>query len=69
MTHSDDCEYLGGVVVNCKCPKPLDRARELLAGLDRRKDERNANGDVGEWQTELNEVCRILHYLIEHDSG
>lgn len=44
----------------------LERARELLDGIDRRHDYRNRTGNVGEWQTELNEVSRILHEIIDH---
>lgn len=70
MSHSDDCEWLGGMVVKCRCPTSLARsrvelARDLLAGLDERRNERNNCGNVGEWQTELNEVARILHYILD----
>ena len=47
----------------------LDLARELLEGLDLRRDARNEARNLGEWQTELNEVARILHYLLAHMGG
>lgn len=69
MTHTDDCEYLGGVVVKCHCPTSLPKsrlelARDLLDGMDVRNEHRLKSGDIGPWQTELNEVRRILHYIL-----
>lgn len=45
---------------------PLDRAKDLVEGLDERRDRRLERGDIGAWQTEINEVARVLHYLIAH---
>lgn len=69
VEHGDDCEYLGGVVVLCRCPTSLPKsrlelARDLLCGMDERHQDRLSSGNVGEWQTELNEVRRILHYIL-----
>jgi hypothetical protein len=44
----------------------LELARELLECIDLRREARNEAGNLGEWQTELNEVARVLHYLISH---
>ena len=44
----------------------LEVARELLEGLDMRREARIEARNFGEWQTELNEIARILHYLIDH---
>src|SRR5690242_1377712 len=44
----------------------LDLVRELLEGLDQRREARIEAGNLGEWQTELNEVARILHYIVAH---
>jgi hypothetical protein len=42
----------------------LDRARELLEAMRLRHDARIEKGELGEWQTELNEVYRILVYIV-----
>lgn len=60
--HLDECEFFGGVVVKCRCPTSLPKsrlelARDLLEGMD----ERNK---VKPLETELNEVRRILHYIL-----
>lgn len=47
----------------------LELARYLLEGIDQRRDARTEAGNLGEWQTELNEVARVLHYLIAHLGG
>ena len=47
----------------------IELARALLEGIDQRRDARNEAGNLGEWQTELNEVARTLHYLIAHIEG
>lgn len=44
----------------------LERAIELLAAMETRREARLKRGDVGEWQTELNEVRRILGELVAH---
>lgn len=44
----------------------LQRARELLDAAWVRREDRIKRGDVGEWQTEVNECYRILEYLVEH---
>lgn len=41
----------------------LDEARKLLDAMERRHQDRLAKGNIGEWQTELNECRRILEYL------
>jgi hypothetical protein len=47
---------------------PLDRARALLEAMRMRHAARLEKGDIGEWQTELNEVYRILVYIVGHTS-
>jgi hypothetical protein len=45
---------------------PLDRARSLLEGMWMCHQDRLKRGDVGEWQTEINEVRRVLEAILEH---
>lgn len=48
--------------------RALHLARYLLQGMDERRDARYAKGDFGEpcgWQTEVNELRRILDYVLE----
>ena len=47
----------------------LREAKKLLEAMERRKQQRYQNGSVGEWQTEINEVARALHYLLAHIDG
>lgn len=44
----------------------LERAIYILDGIDRRRAARIESGNIGEWQTEINEVARALHCLIAH---
>jgi hypothetical protein len=44
----------------------LERARYYLEGIELRGAERIERGDLGEWQTELNEVRRVLSAILEH---
>ena len=46
--------------------KPLDQAQELLEAMWFCHADRLKRGDLSEWHTELNEVHRVLEYLIEH---
>lgn len=43
----------------------LNRARDLLEGMDERHQLRLDHGNLGAWQTEVNEIRRILHYLLD----
>lgn len=47
----------------------LDLARELLEGIDQRREARIEARRLGEWQTELNELARVLHYVLAHLNG
>lgn len=44
----------------------LERAREIIEGLEERHQARLRAGNLGEWQTEVNEVYRALHAVMEH---
>ena len=44
----------------------LDRARELLDAMEARHQDRLERKDLGDWQTEINEVRRILVYLLDY---
>lgn len=59
--HCEDCTFLGGVVDQCVC---LKEAKKLLEAMDMRHDDRVSKGNMGEWQTEVNELRRIIGYLI-----
>jgi hypothetical protein len=56
----DDCEYLGGVKIGCDC---LKRFKQRLTAMEMRHQDRLKKGELGEWQTELNEVRIALEYL------
>jgi hypothetical protein len=43
----------------------IEFAQYLVEGMEERHQARLEQGDVGDWQTEINEVRRILGYIIE----
>lgn len=52
----------------------LERAKYILDAIDRRRAARIESGNIGEWQTEINEFARMLHSLVAYiesrdDSG
>jgi hypothetical protein len=45
---------------------PLARAQTLLKSMELRHQARLNRGDIGDWQSEFNEVYRALDAILEH---
>jgi hypothetical protein len=45
---------------------PLEHARTLLEGVSMRRNDRLSAGNIGEWQTEINELARVLWDFLAH---
>ncbi len=40
-------------------------AKQIIEAMERRHQARLAAGNIGEWQTEVNEIYRALHAILE----
>lgn len=56
----DECEHLGGTLIRCDC---LERFKKHVEAMEMRHQDRLKKGELGELQTELNEVRIALEYL------